>query len=129
MRRTDFAAYLTHESRRAQIEIAVVNYQKHFGRKPRGIWLAECAYEPGVDELLKDAGIEYFISDTHAILYGDPRPKYGVHAPVVTPNGIAVFARDLETSQQVWSAEVGYPGNALYREFYRDIGWEPRSII
>jgi 1,4-alpha-glucan branching enzyme len=40
------------------------------------------------------------------------------------PNGVAVFARDVETSQQVWSAEVGYPGNAVYREFYRDIGWD-----
>lgn len=114
----------TPESRRAQVEIAVNNYKKHFGRQPRGIWLAECAYEPGLEDLLKDAGIEYFVSDTHAILYGDPRPRYGVHAPVVCPNGTAVFARDVETSQQVWSAEIGYPGNDLYREFYRDIGWD-----
>ncbi|MBK7708664.1 MAG: hypothetical protein IPJ30_23615 [Acidobacteria bacterium] len=35
----------TQESRRAQIQIAVTNYQKHFKRKPRSIWLAECAYE------------------------------------------------------------------------------------
>jgi len=114
----------TEESRRAQIEIAVVNYKKHFGRQPRGIWLAECAYEPGVEDLIKSAGIEYFVGDTHAILYGDPRPRYGVHAPVVCPNGTAVFARDLETSQQVWSSEVGYPGDPMYREFYRDIGWD-----
>jgi len=111
-------------ARRAQIQVAVANYEKHFGRKPRGIWLPECAYEPGVEDLLKEAGIEYFIGDTHAILYGDPRPRYGVHAPVVCPNGTAVFARDVETSRQVWSAEVGYPGNAVYREFYRDIGWD-----
>ena len=114
----------TQESRRAQIQIAVANYKKHFHRQPRGIWLAECAYEPGVEDLLKDAGIEYFISDTHAILYGDPRPRFGVHAPVVCPNGTAVFARDVDTSQQVWSAESGYPGDAIYREFYRDIGWD-----
>ena len=114
----------TLEARRAQIQIAVANYKKHFGAQPRGIWLPECAYEPGVEDLLKDAGIEYFISDTHAILYGDPRPRYGVHAPVVCENGVAVFARDVETSQQVWSAEIGYPGNAVYREFYRDIGWD-----
>jgi 1,4-alpha-glucan branching enzyme len=37
----------TAEAKRAQIEIAVKNYQKHFHRKPRGIWLPECAYEPG----------------------------------------------------------------------------------
>jgi 1,4-alpha-glucan branching enzyme len=119
-----FASYLHAESRRAQIEVAVANYKKHFGRQPRGIWLPECAYEPGIEDLLRDAGIEYFISDTHAILYGDPRPKYGVHAPVVCPNGTAVFARDVETSQQVWSDVVGYPGSGVYREFYRDIGWD-----
>lgn len=114
----------TEEARRAQIEVAVENYRKHFGRNPRGIWLPECAYEEGVEEILKEAGIEYFIGDSHAILYGDPRPKYGVHAPVSCPNGVAVFARDIETSQQVWSAEVGYPGNDIYREFYRDVGWD-----
>ena len=114
----------TEESRRAQIEVAVANYKKHFGRQPRGIWLPECAYEPGVEHLLKAAGIEYFIADTHAILYGDPRPRFGVHAPVLCENGVAVFARDVETSRQVWSAEVGYPGHRLYREFYRDIGWD-----
>jgi 1,4-alpha-glucan branching enzyme len=114
----------TPEARRAQVAVAVANYRKHFGRQPRGIWLPECAYEPGVETLLKDFGIEYFISDTHAILYGDPRPRYGVHAPVFCPNGVATFARDVETSQQVWSAEIGYPGNDVYREFYRDVGWD-----
>ncbi len=114
----------TPEARRAQVEVAAANYRKHFGRQPRGIWLPECAYEPGIEILLKEAGIEYFIGDTHAILYGEPRPRFGVHAPVLCPNGVAVFARDVETSQQVWSAEVGYPGNAVYREFYRDIGWD-----
>ena len=114
----------TQEAKRAQIEIAVKNYQKHFHRKPRGIWLPECAYEHGIENFLKDAGIEYFVGDSHAILYGEPRPRYGVHAPVRCPNGVAVFARDMETSQQVWSAEVGYPGNVVYREFYRDVGWD-----
>ncbi|MBV9209132.1 MAG: DUF1957 domain-containing protein, partial [Acidobacteria bacterium] len=114
----------TPEARRAQIQVAVTNYRKHFGRSPRGIWLPECAYEPGIEKLLADAGIEYFISDTHAILYGEPRPRYGVYAPVRCPNGVAVFARDLETSQQVWSSVVGYPGHAAYREFYRDLGWD-----
>jgi 1,4-alpha-glucan branching enzyme len=106
------------------VNVAVANYKKHFGRQPRGIWLPECAYEPGVETLLGDAGIEYFISDTHAILYGDPRPRFGVHAPVLCENGVGVFARDVETSQQVWSAEIGYPGNDVYREFYRDVGWD-----
>ncbi|MDT4969756.1 MAG: 1,4-alpha-glucan branching enzyme [Acidobacteriota bacterium] len=114
----------TPEAKRAQIRVAVANYRKHFDRQPRGIWLPECAYEPGVEELLADAGIEYFVSDTHAILYGDPRPRYGVYAPVRCHNGVAVFARDIETSQQVWSSIIGYPGDPNYREFYRDLGWD-----
>ena len=114
----------TQESKRAQIQIAVANYKKHFGRQPRGIWLPECAYEQGIETLLAEAGIEYFIADTHALLYGEPRPRYGVHAPVRLPNNTAVFARDMETSQQVWSSVVGYPGDPFYREFYRDIGWD-----
>ncbi len=114
----------TKEAQRTQIQVAVTNYLKHFGRNPRGIWLPECAYEHGIEDLLKDAGIEYFISDTHAILYGEPRPRFGVHAPVRCPNGVATFSRDIFTSQQVWSSEVGYPGDPFYREFYRDIGWD-----
>ncbi|MFL6546587.1 MAG: glycoside hydrolase family 57 protein, partial [Candidatus Udaeobacter sp.] len=114
----------TEEAKRAQIRVAVSNYKKHFGRQPRGIWLPECAYEPGVENYLADCGIEYFLSDTHGVLYGDPRPRYGVYAPVRCPNGVAVFARDLETSQQVWSSIVGYPGHQDYREFYRDLGWD-----
>jgi 1,4-alpha-glucan branching enzyme len=112
------------ESRRAQIEVAVANYQKHFGRHPRGIWLPECAYAEGIETLLADARLEYFIADTHAILYGEPRPRHGVYAPVKCANGVAVFARDLSTSQQVWSSIIGYPGDEHYREFYRDIGWD-----
>jgi 1,4-alpha-glucan branching enzyme len=112
------------EVKRAQIQIARTNYNKHFGRDPRGIWLAECAFNPGDDRFLKEAGIKFFISDAHAILYGSPRPRRGIYAPVVTPQGVAVFARDTETSEQVWSADIGYPGDPLYREFYRDLGYD-----
>jgi 1,4-alpha-glucan branching enzyme len=115
---------LTHEARRAQVEIAVANYRKHFGRQPKGIWLAECGFMPGVEELLKAAGLRYFFVDTHSIYYGEPRPRYGVYAPVYTPCGVAAFGRDTESSRSVWSAESGYPGDPLYREFYRDLGYD-----
>ena len=38
--------------------------------------------------------------------------------------GVAVYARDPDASEQVWSAEVGYPADPVYRDFYRDIGWD-----
>jgi 1,4-alpha-glucan branching enzyme len=114
----------TVEARRAQIQIAVANYRAHFGRAPRGIWLPECAYAVGLESLLAEVGIEYFIAEAHALLHGEPRPRYGVHAPVQLSNGVAAFARDMETSEQVWSALAGYPGDPAYREFYRDLGWD-----
>ena len=112
------------EAKRAQLQVARTNYIKHFGRAPRGIWLAECAFMPGDDKFLREAGIEFFLADAHAILYGTPRPRRGIYAPVITPEGAAVFARDTETSEQVWSSEIGYPGDPLYREFYRDLGYD-----
>ncbi|HNX77477.1 MAG TPA: DUF1957 domain-containing protein [Candidatus Rifleibacterium sp.] len=109
---------------RAQIEMAVRDYQKHFARPPRGIWLAECAYSPGDDQILKDFGIRYFFTDTHGILFADPRPTYGVYAPIECPSGVLAFGRDVDSSRQVWSAHEGYPGDFSYREFYRDIGFD-----
>ncbi len=73
----------------AQVKQAIQSYENFFGRKPRGIWLPECAYRPryewkppvqiegldksylrkGVEEILSENGIEYFIVDS-ALLKG-----------------------------------------------------------
>lgn len=112
------------ETVRAQVNLAVDYYQEHFGKKPEGLWLPECAYHPGDDAILRDAGIKYFFVDTHGLLFATPRPKYGIYAPIICPSGTAAFGRDMESSKQVWSANEGYPGDFDYREFYRDIGYD-----
>lgn len=109
---------------RAQIKVAVDHYEKHFGRKPRGIWLPECGYEPGIDQILKEVNIRFFITETHGILFASPKPKYGIFAPVYCPSGVAAFGRDMESSKQVWSSKEGYPGDFAYRDFYRDVGFD-----
>jgi 1,4-alpha-glucan branching enzyme len=114
----------TFEGRRAQIEVARANYQKHFGRDPEGIWLGECAYQDGVDALLADHGIRFVFLETHGVNHAEPRPRYGHYRPILTDRGVAAFGRDPECSRQVWSADEGYPGDPLYREFYRDAGWD-----
>ena len=109
---------------RAQVHIGVDNYIRTFGRAPKGFWLPECGYYPGVDEVLKEAGIKYFFVDSHSILNADPLPRYSVYAPVYCPSGVAAFGRDWESSKQVWSSKEGYPGDPDYREYYKDIGHE-----
>ena len=85
----------TREAQRAQLAVATGNFRKHFGRAPAGIWLPECGYAPGLEELLKELGLRYFFLDTHGLWHGTPRPRYGIYAPAYTPCGVAAFARDL----------------------------------
>ena len=107
-----------------QIEVACQHYEETFGCRPRGIWLPECAYYNGLARVLAGAGIRYSLTGGHGVLYARPRPRFGTYSPIFTESGVAVFARDNESSQQVWSSEVGYPGASEYREFYKDLGWE-----
>ena len=109
---------------RAQILTAVHEHTRQLGRAPRGIWLPECGFFEGLDEVLAEAGLRYFFTDAHGVLHATPRPKYGVYAPIICRSGVAAFGRDLESSKQVWSSEEGYPGDANYREFYRDVGFD-----
>ncbi|MBR3720470.1 MAG: DUF1957 domain-containing protein [Clostridia bacterium] len=116
--------YTTEQTVKAQIAVGVQTYEKFLGRKPRGIWLPECGYVPEADKYLKEFGIEYIITESHGILYANPAPVFGTFAPIISPKGIIAFGRDIESSRQVWSSEIGYPGDFNYREFYRDIGYE-----
>lgn len=109
---------------RAQILVGAESYRRTFGRSARGVWLPECAFYPGVEDVLGEGGFKYFLVDSHGILHANVRPHYGLFAPVACGNGVAAFGRDPESSRQVWSAHEGYPGDADYRDFYRDIGFE-----
>lgn len=115
---------------RSQIRLGAQSYRKHFNRNPPGIWLPECGYEPGMDEMVAEEGICYFVVDSHGVAFADPKPVFGTMLPVVCPSGVLAFPRDPESSKQVWSAEEGYPGDARYREFYRDIGYDlPAELL
>jgi len=112
------------ESWRGQVKPALDLYTRHFDHPPAGIWLPECGYAPGVDEILAEYGVRYFFVDQHGIANSRPAPYYGIFAPVRTKSGVTVFGRDPESSRQVWDRHGGYPGHPLYREFYRDIGYD-----
>jgi 1,4-alpha-glucan branching enzyme len=114
----------TPQARRAQVRAGVAAHARAFGRRPRGMWLAECGYDHDIDRLLAAEGIELFFVDAQGVEYGRPAPRRGLYAPVRTPAGPVAFPRDPETGRQVWSAQEGYPGDPVYREFYRDLAWD-----
>ncbi|QQY09983.1 MAG: DUF1957 domain-containing protein [Candidatus Xiphinematobacter sp.] len=110
------------EAVRAQIRIGVDYHMECFGRYPTGIWLPECGYAPSIDQFLAENNLRWFIIDAHGVINAHPRPRFDVFSPYYTTVGPACFARDRESSKQVWSAQEGYPGDPAYRDFYRDIG-------
>jgi len=114
----------SHKAARAQVLIGRDVYVDLFGVHPKGFWLPECAYAPGLEAILQEANIRWFILDAHGLMFGNPRPRHAIYAPCYTRAGPAVFARDRDSSHQVWSAQEGYPGDPAYREFYRDIGFD-----
>ena len=112
------------EAQRAQIRLGCDSYREMFGREPRGFWLPECGYAKGLDAFLQAANIRWFVLDAQGLMFARPAPRHAIFSPCYTPAGPAVFARDHDSSRQVWSAESGYPGDPVYRDFYRDIGFD-----
>ena len=112
------------ETVKGQINTAIRSHKNIFGTSPLGIWLPECAYYENLDQILFNCGIRYAILDGHGILNASPRPRYGVYAPICSKKGVAFFGRDSESTLPVWSAREGFPGDPVYREFHKDLGWE-----
>lgn len=112
------------ETVNAQIEVAADLHTELFGKAPKGFWLPECGYYPGLEKLLERHGFRYFFAASHGVLFADKRPAAGVYRPVQCRNGVSAFGRDLYSANAVWSASEGYPADYSYRDFYRDIGYD-----
>ena len=109
---------------RAQLAMAKADYRRHFRREPDSLWLPECAWDPGLETHLAAAGLRRCVLETHGLIHAEPRPRCATFAPVTTPAGLTVFARDPESARQVWSRHGGYPGDPRYREFHHDLAHE-----
>src|SRR5207248_540055 len=68
-----------------------------FGAEPSGFWLPECACAPGLEAILQEANIRWFVLDAHGLLFGKPRPRRSIYAPCYTPSGPVAFARDCDS--------------------------------
>jgi 1,4-alpha-glucan branching enzyme len=95
------------ESIHLQLRTAIETHRRHFGVKPRGIWLPECAYRPryewtpptgrdggrvrwvrpGIEEMLAAHGLEYFVADAHLASAGHPVFLYRDFVPLGAAQG------------------------------------------
>lgn len=134
---------------RFQVQTGIASHIQNFGRRPRSFWLPECAYKPGIERYLDEAGIKVFFVETHLVTGGQARGKTlgdmmgpypemqrRVERPVVIEahpgttfrsytvgtSNVSVLARNEKTGLQVWSASHGYPGDPAYREFHKKDG-------
>ncbi|MBK8596104.1 MAG: DUF1957 domain-containing protein [Holophagales bacterium] len=94
----------------------------------------------GVPSLLAERGVRFTFVETHLVAGRAGRPAYGgsggprwnggvatptgrspwaVHRVVTESGDLAVLARDPRSSEQVWSGDIGYPGDPAYLEFHR----------
>lgn len=152
---------------RLQVRLARANYTRHFGRQPRGIWLPECAYRPaypwrtllpvaayamarireGLEDVLSEEHLEYFVTDEHALsratplgnigpdghrtpmeeTYGAVRQTLDNLSPfniyrITSPtsrSSVAAFTRHSAIAMQVWSGQTGYPADPDYLDFHK----------
>ena len=134
----------TDESVRAQIRTAVQTHTHHFGRPPRGIWSPECGYRPagmwsypvldagsteahasfqriGVEQALCESNLEFFFVDTHLVEEREQSlyQPYFVEGSCEHTRAVTVFPRDPRTGLQVWSSDIGYPGDPNYLDFHK----------
>ncbi|MDD2421162.1 MAG: DUF1957 domain-containing protein, partial [Heliobacteriaceae bacterium] len=69
-----FLPYVTEASWVPQIRTGFREHRRIFGQDPRGIWLPECAYMPGLEKTLAREGLRFFVVDTGAFDRSVPGP-------------------------------------------------------
>lgn len=115
-----FLPLLDPQSIQLQLQTGRRLYTDLFGHPPSGLWLPECGYHPQFEADIVENGYRYTILERHGLEHAVPQPRSGTWAPIITPGGLICFGRDHATARQVWSRDVGYPGDPVYREYHRD---------
>ena len=103
----------TDSVRNAQLEAGIRSHRRRFG-EPDGIWLPECAYVPGLEELVARHGLTHFCVDSSG--YEDPLDAL---RPVATGAGPVAFPIDWEAISWLWSLD-GYPSDPVHTDFHRE---------
>ena len=99
---------------RLQLRAGIAGHRRRFAARPwrGGLWLPECAYAPGLDPLLEEAGVRAVCVDLTDVLGPDQHLR-----PLRSAAGSLLVPIDRATIELVWS-KGGYPADPAYRSYY-----------
>jgi 1,4-alpha-glucan branching enzyme len=100
----------TRQGQRLQLDAGIRSHRRRFGWDG-GFWLPECAYAPGLEWRLEEAGVRWFCTDQSA----RERPLQAL-APVRTAAGPVALPIDWEAVGWLWSLD-GYPSDPAHAQF------------
>jgi 1,4-alpha-glucan branching enzyme len=100
----------TREGLRLQLDSGLRSHRRRFGAAD-GFWLPECAYAPGLEWRLAEAGVGWFCTDQSA----HERPLQAL-APVRTEAGPVALPIDWEAIGWLWALD-GYPSDPAHAQF------------
>jgi 1,4-alpha-glucan branching enzyme len=95
---------------RLQLDAGIRSHRRRFGWDG-GFWLPECAYAPGLEWRLAEAGVRWFCVDQSA--HEGPLEAL---APVRTEAGPVALPIDWEAIGWLWSLD-GYPSDPAHAQF------------
>ncbi len=98
---------LTSVELRAQLEVGAMTVLRHFGQRPYGLWLPGGGLHGDLMSVAQELGFSYAVGLPHEVTSCEPVAGL----PVVHP--------DATLLQHVIAPGFGYPGDGVYREFYR----------
>lgn len=102
----------TRAAQRLQVDAGLRSHRRRFG-EPRGFWLPECAYRPGIESLLAERRLSYTCLDQSAV-----EEPLAALVPARTPGGLVGFTIDWPSVLLLWSRQ-GYPSHGDYSEHHR----------
>ena len=94
---------------REQVKIGIESHRRLLGVQPRGFWIPECAYRPGLEDVLAAEGIEYCIVDSSAL-----EGKHGARPYRMGRSGVVALARSDRAHANAWDDMTGYPTDGTY---------------
>jgi 1,4-alpha-glucan branching enzyme len=95
---------------RLQLDAGIRSHRRRFGWDG-GLWLPECAYAPGLEWRLAEAGVDWFCVDQSA----HEQPLAAL-TPVATAAGPVALPIDWEAIGWLWSLD-GYPSDPAHAQF------------